>query len=241
MSVDISQFLDLFNKFDVVDLTQTLENNMPTFPNHTKYFFNHWISPADPAYPNAMLIGDHTGTHFDTSAHFLHDESNPFRKFCHEIDPSAMIGRAVKLTFGPFPSDSSTISAQDIMAWEDKNVALREDDIVIFDYQWAAKWALADRSNAYMEAWPGLSESAVDYLIDRKIRVAGTDCASIDSADGDGWKFPGHLNMLCKGILVIENLANLSSLPVEFIFIALPLKIKDAGGSPIRALALLPK
>ena len=238
MSDSLNQFLELLGKFKVVDLTHTLENKMPTFPHHTKYFFNRWISPGDPAYLNAMLIGDHTGTHFDAPAHFLHDESNPLRKLCHEIDPSAMIGRAVKLTFGPFPADNSTISAQDVMAWEAENVELREDDIVFFDYRWAAKWAPADESNAFLEAWPGLSESAVDYLIDKKIRAVGTDCASIDSADGDGGKFPGHLGLLFTGILVIENLTNLESLPTEFVFIGLPLKIKDAGGSPIRALAL---
>ena len=241
MSAKINQFLELLGQFEVVDLTQTLENDMPTFPNHTKYLFNRWLAPADPAYLNAMLIGDHTGTHFDTSAHFMHDATNPMRKLCHEIDPSAMIGRAVKLTFGPFPADNSTISAQDIKAWEAENVEIREDDIVVLDYQWARKWALSTETNAYLEAWPGLSVSAADYLIEKKIRVACTDCASIDSADGDGGKFPGHLGMLFKGILVVENLKNLGLLPAEFIFVALPMKIKDAGGSPIRALGLVPR
>ena len=239
MPTEISQFLSVLERFKVVDLTHTLENNMPVFPSHTKYFLNHWISPGDPAYLNVMTIGDHAGTHFDTPAHFLHDESNTVRKLCHEIDPMAMIGRAVKLTFGPFLADNSTVSDLDIMAWEAENVELREDDIVIFDYQWAGKWAPVNESNAFMEAWPGLSESAVDYLIDKKVRVVGTDCASVDSADGDGGKFPGHLGLLFTGILVIENLMNLDSLPAEFIFIGLPLKIKDAGGSPIRALALV--
>ena len=237
MSMDINQFIKQLGEFEVIDLTHTLENKMPTFPHHTKYFFNRWLSPGDPAYLNAMLIGDHTGTHFDSSAHFLHDEANPARKLCHEIDPMSMIGRAVKLTFGPFPADNSTVSAQDIKEWEAENVELKEGDIAIFDYQWAEKWAPVDESNAYMDAWPGLGESAAEYLIEKKLRAVGTDCASIDSADGDSGKFPGHLKILCTGILVIENLTNLKPLPTEFIFIGLPLKIKDAGGSPIRALA----
>ena len=241
MSTNIDSFLNLLEGFEVIDLTHTLENNMPTFPSHTKYFLNRWVSPGDPAFLNVMLIGDHTGTHFDTPAHFLHDETNPIRKLCHEIDPMAMTGRAVKLTFGPFPANNSIVNALDIMAWEAENIKLREEDIVIFNYQWAEKWAPVSESNAFMEAWPGLGESAVNYLIDKKVRVVGTDCASIDSADGDGGKFPGHLGLLFSGILVIENLMNLKSLPTEFVFIGLPLKIKDAGGSSIRALALVPK
>jgi len=239
MSVEINQFLKCINEFKFVDLTRVMENNMPTFPSHTKFLLNRWISPGDPAYLNVMLMGDHTGTHFDTPAHFLHDESNPVRILCHEVDPTAMIGRAIKLSFGPFPANNSTISAEDIMQWESDYLNLSEDDIVLFDYGWADKWSLVDENNDYMEAWPGLSENAVDYLIGKKVRAVGTDCASIDSADGDGGKFPGHFGLLFSGILVIENLMNLKPLPNEFIFIGLPLKIKDAGGSPIRALALV--
>ena len=240
MSDRINQFLKLLGGFEVVDLTRTMENNMPTYPSHPKYFLNRWISPGDPAYLNVILMSDHTGTHFDASAHFLHDETSPIRKLCHEIDPMSMIGRAVKLTFGPFPADNSTVSASDIIAWEAENTELREGDIAVFDYQWADKWALVDDNNAFMEAWPGLSECAVDYLIGKKVRAVGTDCASVDSADGDGGKFPGHLGLLFRGILVIENLMNLHMLPNEFLFIGLPLKIKSASGSPMRALALVP-
>jgi kynurenine formamidase len=92
-----------------------------------------------------------------------------------------------------------------------------------------------------MDKWPGIDESAADYLLEKKIRVIGTDCASVDSADGDGFKFPAHLKLLVRGVLMIENLKNLSSLPTEFIFMGMPLKIKNAGGSPIRAVALIPK
>jgi len=237
----VDDFLGLLGGFEAVDLTHNIEENMPVFPSHTKFFRNRWVCPGDPAFLNVMIMGDHTGTHLDTPAHFLHDEHDPVRKLCHEIDPMALMGRAVKLTFGPFEADNSTISAEDIKAWESAHVQIRADDIVIFDYQWANKWALADVSNAFMEAWPGLSESAVAYLIEKKIRAAGTDCASIDAADGDGGKFPGHLGLLFKGILVIENLANLERLPDEFIFVGMPLKIKGAGGSPIRAVGLAPR
>lgn len=242
MSERISQFLDLMGTLEAVDLTHTMEEKMPTFPSHSKYYLNRWLSPGDPALVNVMIIGDHAGTHFDAPAHFVHDENSPVRKFADEVDCMALVGRAKKLTFGPFAPDNATVSVEDIRAWEAENTEICEDDIVFFDYQWGRdKWGPVDESNAFLENWPGLSKSAVDYLIEKKIRVAGTDCASIDSADGDGFVFPGHFELLGSGILIIENLANLHLLPSEFIFMAFPLKIKLAGGSPIRAVALIPR
>lgn len=242
MSEQISQFMELLGKFDVIDLTYTLENKIPTFPSHSKFLFNRWISPGDPALVNVMIMGDHAGTHFDAPAHFLHDTSNPIRKCVDEIDPMALTGHAVKLTFGPFPAENCTVGAEDIQAWEKANLEIQPDDIVILDYQWGRdKWKPTDVSNEFMEGWPGLSQSGVDYLMEKKVRVIGTDCASIDAADGAGFVFPGHFGFLPNGYLVLENLKDLHKLPVEFIFMALPLKIKEAGGSPIRALALVPK
>ena len=40
-------------------------------------------------------------------------------------------------------------------------------------------------------------------------------------------------------MLILENLCNLDQLPDTFIFLALPLKIRDGSGSPLRAVALV--
>jgi arylformamidase len=49
---------------------------------------------------------------------------------------------------------------------------------------------------------------------------------------------PNHYIFLGKEILLIENLTNLDKLPDgEFIFQCLPLKVENADGSPIRAIA----
>lgn len=237
----LEEFLKFMQGFDCVDLTHTLEENIPTFPGHTKFFLNEWVSPGDPAFLNIISIGDHSGTHFDAPAHFNRDEDDPVRKLCHEIDPMAMMGRAVKLTFGPFEATNATVGAGDVKAWEEKNRAITSEDIVIFNYQWSKKWALVTKDDKFANKWPGLDGSAAEYLLEKNIRVVGTDCMSIDAADGCGFTFPGHLNMLRKGVLVLENLANLDLLPSEFVLICLPLKLKNAGGSPVRAIALTPR
>ena len=40
---------------------------------------------------------------------------------------------------------------------------------------------------------------------------------------------------------MVENLKNLDWLPPFCLFLALPLKIKDGSGSPVRAVALVPR
>jgi kynurenine formamidase len=237
----LNQFLDLLRGFECVDLTHILEENIPTFPGHTKFFMNEWVSAGDPAFLNVISMGDHSGTHFDAPAHFNHDKADPARLYCHEIDPMALVGRAVKLTFGPFEAVNATIGAKDIKAWEAKNRAITPEDIVIFDYQWANKWRLVTEGSEFTDKWPGIDPSAAEYLLQKKIRAVGTDCLSIDAADGCGYAFPGHLDMLRKGVLVLENLCNLEKLPNEFALICLPLKLRDAGGSPVRAVALVPR
>jgi kynurenine formamidase len=50
---------------------------------------------------------------------------------------------------------------------------------------------------------------------------------------------PIHPVVLETQTLIIENLCNLDQLPDFFIFIALPLKIREGSGSPIRAVGLV--
>ncbi|MBX6764270.1 MAG: cyclase family protein, partial [Rubrobacteraceae bacterium] len=54
-------------------------------------------------------------------------------------------------------------------------------------------------------------------------------------------EFPAHHTLLGNEVYIVENLANLRSLPPFCMFMAFPLKIRGGSGSPVRALALVPK
>lgn len=47
-----------------------------------------------------------------------------------------------------------------------------------------------------------------------------------------------HHTLFKEGKLIIENLTNLDNLKKEFLFVATPLKYKNADGSPVRAIAI---
>ena len=47
--------------------------------------------------------------------------------------------------------------------------------------------------------------------------------------------------MLGSEVYVVENLKNLDLLPPFCLFLALPLKLRGGSGSPVRAIALVPR
>jgi kynurenine formamidase len=67
----------------------------------------------------------------------------------------------------------------------------------------------------------------------------GIDLAYFE-ADLSDMRRPVHMLVLGRGVPIIENLVNLDQIGrASFTFIGLPLRIKGATGSPIRAVALL--
>ena len=80
-----------------------------------------------------------------------------------------------------------------------------------------------------------MSISAAKYLTSKKINLVGIDSPSIDL--GKDESFSVHHILSKNNILIVENLANLNKVSKEFDFTILPLKLKDATGSPVRAVA----
>ncbi len=89
----------------------------------------------------------------------------------------------------------------------------------------------------YFEKNPGLSITAANYLVSKKINLIGIDSPSIDL--GSEKQFSVHKTLLKNNILIVENLANLKKISGNhFNLVVLPLKLKDATGSPVRAIAI---
>ena len=89
--------------------------------------------------------------------------------------------------------------------------------------------------------FPGLSPEASQWLVDeRNINAIGLDTPSIDYGQSTG--FESHVILLSKNIPAFENLTNLNQLPSkDFMVIALPMKIKDGSGGPLRIIAVINK
>ena len=96
--------------------------------------------------------------------------------------------------------------------------------------------AKKSEKNNYFTENPGLDGSAAKYLASKNTNLIGIDSPSIDLGKDESFRV--H-NILSKNnILIVENLTNLNKIfTKEFNFTILPLKLKDATGSPVRAIA----
>lgn len=227
--------------YRIVDLSHRLVTGIPTFPTHPKYFLAPYPSMGDPAEFNQVIMSDHSGTHVDSPAHFVPDLDDDRRVYTSELDITSLIGRAVKLDLGPFPADSHTVTLDDIRSWESQHVTIEPGDIVIFNTRWGRDhWGLVPDGFDYLRGWPGISGAAAQYLRDTGVKAVGIDCISIDPGDRSGDGLEAHYSLLPFQVLVIENLTNLDAIPTVSFFVALPLRMSGATGSPVRAIALVP-
>jgi len=75
-------------------------------------------------------------------------------------------------------------------------------------------------------------------LARRGARLVGTDAPSVDAFDSAD--LPAHKALLGAGIAILENLLLDHAAPGAYELIALPLRLRDADASPVRAILLEP-
>jgi len=234
---EIAALSGLVSRFEVRDLSHVLEEGIPFFPTHSRFYHMAAGRSDDPAVMFQILMHEHNGTHVDAPAHYIKEGPDPTRHFLHSVAPDALIGPACVLDVSDAPPDLLPVEA--ITGWEKRHGPIAVGDAVIFNFGWHRKWKLGAAGGAFVAHWPGLSREAAAWLLERKVRAVGTDCLSIDVSGST--EIPGHDRFLRNGILIMENLAALDGLPPRIFLLAMPLRIRDGSGSPIRALALIPK
>jgi len=175
-----------------------------------------------------MFLVTHTGTHIDAPFHF-----KPGGAKIDEIPVDRLIRDAVLLDL-TCKKPKDLIHDEDLEAAEEAGgLSIREGEIVILRVGWDEHLGSA----RYLQDYPGLSENGAAFLVAKGVSAVGVDSPNLDHpADA---RFPAHNLLLGNGIPIIENLCNLAQLRrSRFRFVALPLKIRGATGSPVRAIGI---
>ena len=220
----------------IIDLSQEIYEKMPSFPGYPEVKINEHGSVAGPLGANigkyrwnavSLLITDHHGTHVDAPFHL-----DPNGKKIHEMPVEAFVTEAVVLDLTH--RTSSEISVEDLSASLEKSgESIAPGDAVLLHTGWDKWW----NTKEYMSKHPWLSEKSVKWLLEKRIGLLGIDAPDTDL------KIPGqrhgHVILLADaGIPIVENLCNLDKIRKSRVtFMALPLKIRGATGSPVRAVA----
>jgi len=212
----------------IIDLTLTVSDEIPTFPGSPQPSFIPWENVKEDGYNLELLfLSTHTGTHMDAPYHFLEKGAK-----IHEISLKKLVSEAVLIQSKK--KDGESITKTDIQKFEKKHGKIASFSSVIFYTGWQRNL----QKKYYFTKNPGLSVSAAKYLASKKINLVGIDSPSIDL--GKDSKFSVHQIFAKKGILIVENLANLEKIKSpKFHLVVLPLKLKNATGSPVRAIAFV--
>jgi kynurenine formamidase len=244
-----AQAVDLA-RYRVVDLTHAFGPSTLFWPTATTGFTHEQLSygptPGGWFYSSyAYAAPEHGGTHLDAPIHFNRDGITSDR-----IPVEQFIGPAVVIDIsGQAANDPDyRLTRADVMAWETSHGRIPRGAIVVLRTGWAARWPDARRylgddtpGDASRLHFPRFGEAAARLRVtERQVAALGADVASIDY--GASKDFIVHQIAAAAGVLGLENLADLSALPPSgATIIALPMKIKDGSGGPLRAVALVPR
>ena len=210
-----------------IDLTLEISNKLPSFPGSPRPQFISWADKKSDGYNLELIfLSSHSGTHLDAPYHFIEKGLK-----IDKIPLNRLITYAFLCNIRKGPDEP--ITKNDIIAFEAKNGKIPLNSAIIFGTGWSRDTSRKD----YFTRNPGLSAGAASYLAKRKPSLIGIDSPSIDL--GKDSKFSVHHMLLKNNVLILENLCNLDKIKrVAFRLIVLPLKLKDATGSPVRAVAV---
>jgi kynurenine formamidase len=234
----------------VVDLSHAYDENTiywPTSPSEFELEVLHDGHTESGYYysANRFRTPEHGGTHLDAPVHFAEGALD-----AAEIPVERLMGPAVVIDVTEEASNDPDyrLTEARIRAFEAEHGAVPKGAIVLLRTGWSRHWpdkekylgddTPGDASNLH---FPSYGEDAARYLVEeRGAAVLGVDTASLDY--GQSEEFMVHRVAGKANVAGLENLTNLDELPATGArVIALPMKIAEGSGGPVRAVAFVPK
>jgi kynurenine formamidase len=242
----------------VYDLAQPYFVGMPHHPSHPPFLYSlvkqhgEYVGPiGNSSASDAIALGTHVGTHIDALCHFscggrLYGDADAAAQSYtgglerHPIDAvPPILRRGVLLDVaGPEPlPDDHTITAAELAAAQ--RAEIRPGDVVLIRTGWARYFADPKKFISEVRG-PGPGIEGARWLSAQGVFAAGSDTVAFERVPDPS--MPVHVHLLVdSGIHIVEclNLDELAAAAVaEFLFVALPLKIRGATGSPVRPVAI---
>ncbi len=233
-----------------IDLTHDFTNETIYWPTAEGFKLTTvFKGPTEKGYfyfSNNYMASEHGGTHIDAPNHFANE-----RKTVDEIPLNRLTGEAVVINVSDkaLKNPDYQVSIDDFLTWEAAHGKIKDGSIVLLNTGYSQFWpdreeymGTAERgADAVVKLhFPGLGPDAAEWIVEnRNINAIGLDTPSIDY--GQSQYFKSHRILFEQNIPAFENVANLNKLPPKGAYvIALPMKIKDGSGAPLRIVAIIP-
>ncbi len=168
---------------------------------------------------------NHIATHIETPYHLFKDKADlgaiPVDRYC---------GETVLVNLKGLPP-RSPLGKNTVMDACAAAGGIKKGDIVFFNLGYSDKYGTPE----YGES-PYFSNEAIRWIADQGVKMMGVDAGGVEIPGSE--EHVNHAALFTHDILLIENLANLDSLPRNrFIAYAFPVPIKGMDSFPLRVVA----
>jgi len=231
----------------LVDLSYDFDQNTVYWPNTAGFRHRKDVWATTPAgywyAAGEFTTAEHGGTHMDSPIHFGEGKWT-----LGQIPVANLVAPAcvIDITAKAAQNRDYQASPDDIIGWEREHGGIPPGSIAVFRTGWGKHWpnrkeyigsdAPGDVKNLH---FPGISRAAAELLVQRRVHGVGIDTASLDY--GPSADFVAHQTLNRANIYGIENIANAERLPANgATLFALPMKIAEGSGGPVRVVAILP-
>lgn len=166
------------------------------------------------------------GTHMDAPSHCI-----PGGRFIHDFEVNNLIMSCVVIDVSDQCHERYSLSAQDVAIFESKHGLIPKGSCVMVKTGWSKFWNTPSKYHNN-HVFPSVSSEAAELFLKRGVNAIGIDTLSPDRPE-DAFKV--HKTFLGADKIIIENVANLGSMPPTGSFVmVLPIKIKDGTEAPVR-------
>jgi len=202
----------------IIDISQPLHTTTAVWPGDQPFELRWTLRQdrGDSVNVAALTLSAHTGTHVDAGYHVLANGARvaelPLRNF---IGPAVVVD-AIGLA--------------------------RLDERVLdrFDVNAAQRVLFRTRRSVDPAEFPldflSPSVELARRLVAAGVQLIGSDAPSMDAHDSK--TLDAHRVLLEGGVAIVENLVLTDVAPGRYTLVALPLKLMEADGSPVRAVLL---
>jgi len=190
--------------------------NYPGTPPYSRDLISR-LADGDASNLSKLVMSTHSGTHLDAPSHFIQEGLNiddyPARTFI-------------------LPAHVVTVEARMVIVPENlADLDTTPGDAVLFQTDNSRSGRATN--GEFTEDFVHLSLEAAYICVARKLGLVGIDYNTIEPLRAEN--YPVHRKLLGNGILILESI-NLADVPAgKYTLICLPLKMKGAEASPVRA------
>jgi kynurenine formamidase len=219
----------------IVDLTFPIK---PHFRWKAKAELRTSHAGGDLFQSTVLTVPCHAFTHVDAPVHYL-----PDGRHMAEMPVDQWVGEAAVVDLTHIP-ENGEVTAQDLEA---RGQHIRAGDIVLLRTGWPRRVSV--ETERFWRDAPYTGRSACEWLVARRVKAVGYDyppdyCVRTMIFEPERRLSFGdnttHSAFFPAGITVVEYLTNLDQIGAPRCrFVALPLPIVGADGSPVRAVAFV--